>query len=128
MATLRGQNMCRILIIEDEEAVRGLLTQAFSLSGMDSDAAVNGSDGIEKFHQGKFDIVITDLAMPGMNGNSVARRIRNSDRPNTPIIGISGTTWLFEDDHFDLVLKKPMSIFSLVDAVKNLAMADAPAA
>lgn len=127
MATLRGQNMCRILIIEDEEAVRGLLTQAFSLSGMDSDAAVNGSDGIEKFHQGKFDIVITDLAMPGMNGNSVARRIRNSDRPNTPIIGISGTTWLFEDDHFDLVLKKPMSIFSLVDAVKNLAMADAPA-
>ena len=119
--------MCRVLIIEDEEAVRGLLTEAFSLSGMDTDAAVNGRDGIDKFHQGKFDIVITDLAMPGMNGNSVARKIRNSHRPNTPIIGISGTTWLFEDDHFDLVLEKPMSIFSLVDAVKDLAMTASPA-
>lgn len=119
--------MCRILIIEDEEAVRGLLTEAFSLSGMDSDAAVNGSDGIEKFHQGKFDIVITDLAMPGMNGNSVARKIRKYDRPNTPISGISGTPWPFENDHFDLVLAKPMSIFSLVDAVKDFAMTASPA-
>jgi len=34
---------------------------------------------METFHQGKFDIVVTDLAMPVMNGNSVAREIRNSD-------------------------------------------------
>ncbi|MDX2451563.1 response regulator [Desulfosarcina sp.] len=120
--------MCKVLIIDDEEAVRCLLTEAFSLSGIDTDAAINGQDGIEKFHQGKFDIVITDLSMPGMNGNSVARQIRNSDRPHTPIIGISGTTWLFEDSQFDLVFEKPMSIISLVGAVKNLAPADAPAA
>lgn len=120
--------MCRVLIIDDEEAVRSVLTEAFSLNGIDADTAVNGSDGIEKFHQGQFDIVITDLAMPVMNGNSVAREIRNSDYPNTPIIGISGTTWLFEDNHFDLVLEKPMSIISLMDAVKDLAVAEFPVA
>ncbi len=120
--------MCRVLIIDDEEDVRCLLEEAFSLSSIDTDAAVNGRDGLEKFHQGKFDIVITDLSMPVMNGNSVARQIRNSDRPHTPIIGISGTTWLFEDSQFDLVLEKPMSLISLVGAVKNLVPADAPAA
>jgi len=128
MASPRGYHMCRVLIIDDEEAVRSVLTEAFSLNGIDADAAINGSDGIEKFHQGKFDIVITDLAMPGMNGNRVAREIRNSDHPNTPIIGISGTTWLFEDSHFDLVLEKPTSITSLVDAVKDLAPAEFPVA
>ncbi len=120
--------MCKVLIIDDEEAVRCLLTDALSISGIDTDIAPNGGAGIEKFHQEKFDIVITDLVMPGMNGNSVARQIRSSDRPNTPIIGISGTTWLFEDSHFDLVFEKPMSIISLVGAVKDLAPVDAPAA
>ena len=119
--------MCKVLIIDDEEAVRSLLTEVFTFHGIDADAAINGTDGIEKFHQAAFDIVITDLAMPGMNGNSVARRIRNSDRPATPIIGISGTTWRFDADHFDLVLEKPMSITSLVGAVKSLTTADAPA-
>jgi len=97
--------MCKVLIIDDEESVRSLLTEVFLLNGIDTDAAPNGDDGLEKFHQEAFDIVITDLSMPGMNGNSVARKIRNSDRPNTPIIGISGTTWLFEDNHFDLVVE-----------------------
>lgn len=120
--------MCRVLIIDDEEAVRSVLQEAFSLSGIDADAAADGSDGIEKFHQGKFDIVITDLAMPGMNGNSVARKIRNSDRPNTLIIGISGMAWRFDDHLFDLIFEKPMSISSLVDAVKDFAPADLPVA
>lgn len=119
--------MCKVLIIDDEEAVRSLLTEVFVLNGIDTDAAVNGSDGLEKFHAGEFDIVITDLVMPGINGNGVARQIRSSDRPETPIIGISGTTWLFENNHFDLVLEKPMSIISLVDAVKDLVPADSPA-
>ena len=66
--------------------------------------------------------------MPGMNGNSVAREIRNSDRAKTPIIGISGTAWLFDDYQFDRILEKPTSIMLLVDAVKDLAPADFPAA
>ncbi len=119
--------MCRVLIIDDEESVRCLLTDALSMNGIDTDTATNGSDGLDKFYQEKFDIVITDLVMPGINGNRVAREIRTSGRPDTPIIGISGTTWLFEDDHFDLVFKKPMSITSLVGAIKNLAAAASPA-
>ncbi len=120
--------MCKVLIIDDEESVRCLLTDALSISGIDTDMAPNGGAGIEKFHQQKFDVVITDLLMPGINGNSVARQIRSSDRPDTPIIGISGTTWLFDDQQFDLVFEKPMSIVSIVGAVKKLSMADCLAA
>jgi CheY-like chemotaxis protein len=119
--------MCKVLIIDDEEAVRSLLTEVFTLHGIDTDAATNGRDGLEKFHHDEFDIVITDLAMPGISGNGVALQIRNSDRPETPIIGISGTSWLFDDDRFDLVFEKPISLISLVGAVKELATADSPA-
>ena len=112
--------MCRVLIIDDEEAICSMLLYALSRDGIDADIATNGSDGLEKFHQDQFDIVITDMIMPGMDGNSIARQIRNSDKPNTPIIGISGTAWLLDESEFDFILGKPFSIRSLLGAVKNL--------
>ena len=113
--------MCKVLIIDDEEAVRTLLTDVLTINGIDTVAAANGSEGLEKFHRDEFDLVITDMVMPELNGNSVASQIRSSHRPDTPIIGISGTTWLFEEDHFDLVFQKPMSMAAIVDAVRSLA-------
>ncbi len=113
--------MCRVLIIDDEEAICSLVISALSRDGIVADMATNGRDGLDKFHQSIFDIVITDMKMPGMDGNSIARQIRNSDKPSTPIIGISGTSWLLDKSEFNLVLQKPFSIHSLVGAVKNLA-------
>ena len=112
--------MCKVLIIDDEEAICKMLVYALSRSGIDADIATNGSDGLYMFNHNHFNIVITDMLMPGMKGNRIAREIRNSNRPKTPIIGISGTSWLFDDGEFDVILEKPFSIHMLVDAVKNL--------
>jgi len=113
--------MCRVLIIDDEEAICSLLLYALSRDDIDAEIATNGHDGLRKFNQEHFDIVITDMIMPGMDGNSIAHQIRNSYKPNTPIIGISGTAWRLDKRKFDVVFEKPFSIHSLVSAVKNFA-------
>jgi CheY-like chemotaxis protein len=112
--------MRNILVIDDEESIVRITTIALSKFGFNVEKATNGLEGIKKFDEGHFDLVITDFLMPGLNGNGVVRHIRNSRRQFTPVIGVSGTPWLLEDGDFDAVLSKPSSIITLVDTVKNL--------
>ncbi|MCP4106548.1 MAG: response regulator [Desulfobacteraceae bacterium] len=67
-----------------------------------------------------FDIVITDMQMPEMDGNEVALHIRNSERPCTPVIGISGEPYFFNKNNFDLLLSKPFSLKELTGSVMSL--------
>ena len=112
--------MQRILIIDDEKSILDVLHQAFTHFGYSVEIAADGSEGIQKFDNGTFDLVITDVQMPGLNGNEVAHYIRRSQKPATPVIGISGTQWLFDKNNFDLTLPKPFSLTELHKAVKNL--------
>ncbi len=81
---------------------------------------IDDNESIQRFDDNFFDLVTTDLSMPEIDGNGVARYIRNSDRPNTSIIGISGTPWLFEENKFDLVLQKPFKIKEMENSVKQI--------
>lgn len=112
--------MHNILVIDDEKSIAFLTSIALSKSGFNVEKAINGLEGIQKFDEGHYDLVITDILMPGLDGNGVVRHIRNSRRQFTPVIGVSGTPWLLEDSDFDAVLSKPSSIKTLVDTVKNL--------
>jgi DNA-binding response OmpR family regulator len=76
---------------------------------------------IWKGEKSNFDLVITDLQMPGIDGNGVVRHIRNSKRRTTPVVGLSGTPWLLEQSNFDAILQKPTSIKTLVATVKSIA-------
>ena len=110
--------MYRVLIIDDEAAICRMLTYALSRKGIEAFSVPNGVEGIKKFNEEHFDIVVTDVCIPGMNGNSVAQFIRNSQKYDTPIIGISGTEWLLDKNQFDAVFQKPSSIHTLIDAVQ----------
>ena len=112
--------MNRILVIDDEEVIALIVTHALTTSGFTIEMATNGIEGIKKFDEGHFDLVITDICMPGLDGNSLSKYIRHSERPFTPIIGITGTPWFAENNSFDAVLSKPFSIKTLVDTVKYL--------
>ena len=112
--------MQNILVIDDEKVITNLLSQALNKCGFNVDTAENGKEGIVKFDNDTFDLVITDICMAGVDGNGVARHIRNSLRKTTPIIGISGTPWLLEEGDFDAVLPKPFSLKTLADTVKGL--------
>jgi DNA-binding response OmpR family regulator len=112
--------MNNILIVDDEQIVSNVLQKILSRFGYHAEIAPGGRAGIRMFDTETFDLVITDIRMAGTDGYDVARHVRNSDRPFTPIIGISGTPWLLEGDEFDRVLPKPFGVETLINAVKNV--------
>ena len=107
--------MYNVLVIDNEKSVSKLLRQALKMSGYTVKTASGGLEGIRMFENGFFDLVITDISMPDIDGHSVARHIRTSHRPLTPIIAISGTPWLLQGDEFDSVFSKPFSLYTLLD-------------
>ena len=115
--------MSSILVIEDEKGILGLIQVALSRYGHCVDTAADGKEGIQKFDDGNFDMVITDVVMPEVGGLGVLQHIRGSSRHRVPIIGMSGTPWLMLGSDFDMVLAKPFALQKLVDSVRNLAVA-----
>ncbi len=111
--------MSTILVIDDEKGILKLIRQALTRHGHKVETAVDGQEGIEKFDDGNFDIVITDIRMPGVDGNDVVKHIRNSTRQDIPVIAISGTPWLLEAKNFDMVLPKPFPLNKLVDSIRS---------
>jgi len=84
------------------------------------ETAETARQGIQKFDEGHFDLVITDICMPGLSGDHVLRHIRKSPKQSTPVIGFSGTPWLLKDGDFDMVLSKPFALKDLISAVGDL--------
>lgn len=112
--------MSTILIIDDEKGILQLMHQALTQYGHNVETADDGQEGIRKFDDGSFDIVITDIRMPGLDGNGVVKHIRNSKRQSVPVIAISGTPWLKKSDDFDMVLLKPFPVKQLIESIQSL--------
>lgn len=112
--------MATILVIDDNKSVRTLLKIILNRNGNLIITAADGREGIKRFDDNFFDLIITDFSMPAIDGNEVACYIRNSDRSCTPIIGISSSPWLFEENNFDLILQKPFTLNEIEDSVANL--------
>jgi CheY-like chemotaxis protein len=117
--------MYTILVIDDEKGILQIIQQVLNSLGHSVETATDGEEGIQKFDDGRFDMVITDMRMPGIDGNGVLAHIRRSAKQSIPVIAISGTPWLTEDSPFDLVLPKPFALQDLVNTIHSLAPAPA---
>lgn len=73
-----------ILIIEDEAAIQKILTEPLACAGYKVCSALDGQGGIRAFHSQKFDLVLLDIMLPGLDGYTVCERIRKESR--VPII------------------------------------------
>ena len=113
-----------ILVMEDDEDIRGILSTILGLAGYDVQACVNGKDGIELFKVEQFDLVITDITMPVMDGIEVIKRIRGLN-DMVPIIAMSGVdrskSFLDIADYYtaDITVAKPFSAKQILRAVKD---------
>jgi len=114
--------MYRILVIDDEKTILSAIKIALSRAGFEVEIASDGQEGIQKFSSGRFDLVITDLRMPGLDGHDVVDHIHNSDNSSTPIIGISATPWLLKINQFDAVFAKPFHIEDLINSIRHITM------
>ena len=112
------ERQLKILVVEDEEAIRTGLIDVLVYHGYAVDSAATGPDGLRKASTGKFDLVLLDIMLPGMDGYEICDRIRAEDR-NQPIIMLTAKTSdeeivqglkLGADDY----VSKPFSIQQLV--------------
>jgi CheY-like chemotaxis protein len=117
-----GDAMYHILVIDDEKAIVDIIKIVLSRAGYKIETALDGQEGIQKFDSGRFDLVITDILMPVLDGRDVIAHIHNSDRPRTPIIVISATPWLIENNHFDAVFTKPFPLENLINSIRHVSM------
>jgi len=78
----------RMLVVDDKESMRSMLSSAFAQRGFTVDEASNGIDAIDAIKQNPFEVVITDLSMPGENGIAVLRAAREAS-PDTVVIMIT---------------------------------------
>lgn len=77
MVFLKEQNtMARILIIEDDEEMRSLLEDFLKDEGYETDSANSGSEAFGKLAQEPFDLVITDIRMPGLSGLDILSAVK----------------------------------------------------
>lgn len=79
----------RILVVDDEQAVRDLLAKTLTMADYDVDSAADGASAIDRLRAVEYDLLITDLKMPGMDGLSVIREARCA-APDLPVIIITG--------------------------------------
>ncbi len=114
--------MPAILLIDDEQMTLTMVKMGLEMFGHEVVVAHSGEEGIDKFDTDHFDIVITDMQMPGVDGNGVVHHIRKSERRGTPVIGVSGNPHLLEGTDFNSTFPKPFSIQALAESVDHLAL------
>ncbi len=76
----------KILIIEDDEAMRSLLRDFLDEEGFDTDSVSNGYDALRKLADRSFDLIITDVQMPGLTGLDILPRIKRLHPDATVIV------------------------------------------
>ncbi len=112
----------RVLIVDDDPAVRDIAAKMLNLHGYRVTVAGGGNEGLSAFKRSGFDLVITDLGMPGMSGWEVARAIKRLN-PKTLVVLMTGWTSRLDDEKVkesgvDRVIQKPFdvdTVLSLVD-------------
>jgi DNA-binding NtrC family response regulator len=83
------QNSRRILIVDDEQGIRKLLALVFSGAGYDVCTAADGTEAMRICESGRFDALLSDVRMPGMNGHELVRWVVKR-HPETSTILMSG--------------------------------------
>jgi excisionase family DNA binding protein len=79
----------RVLVVDDEDGIRELLRKTLQLADYDVDVAEDGRAALERLRLKRYDLLITDLRMPGIDGLAVIRDARRL-RPDLPVIIITG--------------------------------------
>jgi two-component system NtrC family sensor kinase len=69
----------RLLVVDDEEEIRGMLSEILTLDGHLVEQAANGNEALARLAEGRFDLVISDLLMPALDGPGLYERLRRND-------------------------------------------------
>ena len=115
--------MAAILVVDDEQAIRAALADTLAFLGYEVATASNGTEGLRLFHKNSFQLVVTDVQIPGMDGWTLARHIKKRS-PATPVVLITGSekeTVLrkAKGNSIDSVLFKPFTLEDLQQTLQG---------
>jgi CheY-like chemotaxis protein len=120
----------RVLLIDDDEDLRGVVSRALEVLGYSVTAVPDGRTGLDALRVEPPDILVVDFAMPGMNGADVAKQARELC-PSLPVVLASGYA---DTDAIERAigkkakfLRKPFGIDELLEAVSDAAKTSRPA-
>ena len=88
-------NAPRVLIVEDDENINNLLREALTKHGLNCTQAFSGTEGLIVFKNDKFDLVLLDLMMPGMDGQTLTQRIREVSKVPIIIVCFQQVSYIF---------------------------------
>jgi len=115
--------MAKILVIDDQRSIRNTLKDILELEGYEVELAENGKDGIEIFLESKYDLVLSDIKMPEMDGLEVLSKIMEV-HSDVPVVMISGhgnidtAVESIKKGAYDFI-EKPLDLNRLLITVKN---------
>src|SRR5687768_10279507 len=112
----------RILVVDDDAAMRQVLSLYLEAEGHEVQTADSGTRGLERYQAESWDVVLTDREMPGMSGNDLAEAIKRIN-PKTPVILVTGSDARPGDAQggpFNLIIPKPFTREVLRSAIKKV--------
>jgi CheY-like chemotaxis protein len=122
-AQVNPRSLC-ILIVEDEQDVLDMLEEVLTGEGHTVITALDGKAGLDCFQKQPFDIVLTDLNMPGISGLEMAGRMKKI-KPAVPVMLLTGWDVGLDTDELatkgiDFFIKKPFAIVDILQALDDL--------
>jgi len=122
-------NKSRILVVEDNQVNRELMTAQLNILGFQSNYAADGAKALDLWRQGEYDVLLTDIRMPEMNGYELVREIRlleQGQQQRSAVIAITANALEADikkclDAGIDDVIPKPVELEDLRDALEKWA-------
>ncbi len=115
--------MLKVLVVDDEEGIRALLDIVLTRSGkFEVELAKNGVDALTKIQAQQFDVVLTDVYMPWLDGYALCRVLRDQMGSAAPVLVIMTTSRAKATDAgADYFLPKPFSLDAVAIVLESLA-------
>ena len=79
----------RVLVVDDDAALRGVLADILREAGLEVETAASGAEAMSKLDEGITDVILSDVGMPGMDGIDLLRRVRERDL-DVPVVLMTG--------------------------------------
>ena len=113
----------RVLVVDDDASIRGLITSVLIREGLNIDVATNGQEAIDKMRQTEYAVVVLDLMMPRISGYDLLKAIEDAGSRSACVVIISAASEKVIDSvassSVRAKLRKPFNISELVTAVKS---------
>jgi len=109
-----------ILVIDDEAPILKMLKLQLTRMGFNVDTAENGKEGIEKINSNTYDLILTDIKMPDISGDQILQYVKIKKGSTLPVVGMSGTPWLLDQNDFNAVLSKPCSMKETLAVINQI--------